>query len=169
MKLHIDFVERRGAAPALLAGAAAALAVALALGALHWQLAGQLGAAAEHVSTLEQQLRARQRAAVAAAAATPQQLEADKAAALATRQLQYPWHRVLAEIEAVQEPRIALAAFSHEQSAASSTLAIETAEPEALLAYLRQLNEDTEPQRWYVATFERLPAGATVRAQLRSR
>lgn len=157
MRLILEFVPRRPA-PWRWVPACAALLVAGVLIAQYARERDIVAIQAAEVDTGKRQWRRAQQERAAAERVTPEQarMRADKDALVA--KLRYPWHRVLATLEQVSVPDVALLSLAHNQTDRVAELTVEARDAQAINDYVAQLNADEldEPQ-WYLASLQPQP------------
>jgi hypothetical protein len=152
-RIALDFIAHRrwpwfGLLFLLLA--CAALAVVL----FEWRAAQQANDTLEATIAQHGAAQRRQRAVQLAAQTQPDpqvQIRQRSEAAI-TAQLDYPWNRVLGDIEQASANNVALLAMTHDQ-VGGVQLAVEARELPEVLEVVDRLNGDAPPV-WYVANYQ---------------
>ncbi|HEX7983847.1 MAG TPA: hypothetical protein VF616_10040 [Duganella sp.] len=109
----------------------------------------------------QRQSRRAQQERAAAERDTPERarVRADQDALVA--KLRYPWHRVLATLEQVSVPDVAVLSLTHNQAHRAAELTVEARDAQAINDYVAQLNgDDSDEPRWYVASLQPQPQAA---------
>ncbi len=168
MRLTLEFVASRPA-PWRWVPACAALLMAGVLFAQYARERDIVATQAAGVDAGKRQWRRAQQERAAAERDTPEQarLRADKDALVA--KLRYPWHRVLATLEQVGVPDVALLSLAHNQADRVAELTVEARDAQAINDYVAQLNADESDQPlWYLAALQPQPQAAvpTVRGTI---
>lgn len=150
MKLNLEFVSRRrlpwiSMALCLVAGLCCAIAVAdwLAVRGSQRQLLARINAAER--SLVE--------ARVMPAADVAKLESARKIQEQLRESLAYPWNRVMAEVEQVDNKDVAILSLTHAHGAGGTQLTVEALDVGALVRFVDRLNEDTRAKDWYLASY----------------
>jgi hypothetical protein len=82
-------------------------------------------------------------------------------------QLEYPWHRVLSDIEQASTNNVAILALVLDQSGGEVNLAVEARELPEMMGMIDRLNGDDAPV-WYLASYQAQPRNnpPTIRANI---
>ena len=157
-KLDIDFVHRRHVP---WGGLLLMLVAAVWCGGVfvHWlQLRAQDQAGMERVSTLELALKERQRdIAEIQIKVEPRVRERLKEYGKIAVALNYPWNRVLAEIDLPGAPHVALLSFVHDQGVGDIRLTVEALDVATLTELVDQLNADGTGAPWLIEDYQAQP------------
>lgn len=153
-RIALDFIQVRrwpwfGLLFLLLACATAAVV------AFEWTSARQSNAALEEAIMQHDVGMRRQRAIRLAAQKRPDpqaQLRSQSEAAIKA-QLDYPWNRVLGDIEQASANNVALLGMTHDQTSGGIQLAVEARELTDMLGMVDRLNGDAPPS-WYLANYQ---------------
>lgn len=166
--LSFDFIVQRrrpwhGMVLLLLAG------LLLTAVAIRWSAGNQENLALAATIGQQEALLQQQRLAVLAAQRRPdpQEVQRRQGEERIAAQLDYPWNRLLGEIEEGATKDVAVLALTHDQANASTELAVEARAVPHVLAMLERLNDDDAP-RWYLGSYQAQPQSnpPVIRAQL---
>lgn len=106
------------------------------------------------VQALEDEWRRMQQAAKAQDDASPEAQQKKKSEEKIMSSLNYPWNRVLAELEQSNEEKTAILSFSHDQSSGETQLSVEASDVPALVRFVDRMNEGDDRKRWYIASYQ---------------
>lgn len=70
------------------------------------------------------------------------------------RSLNYPWNRVLFDIEQKPANEVALLSFVHSQATQQSELLTLAKDPQALIRFVDNLNAGSNDHQWYIAHYQ---------------
>lgn len=154
-RLNLEFIERRALPWRGLAFLVLAAAWSAQVAADRFTLRNAVERQRAHVAAREASLATQreqlERERATASPATEQRLTDEKAIVAA---LNYPWNRVLGDIERTSGDKVGLLTFSHDQTAGTGQLSVEALDFPALTGFVESLNDGREGRRWYVASYQ---------------
>jgi hypothetical protein len=170
LKLALEFIDRRrGGWRGVLFCFLALLACTLV--GLDWiELRSLQDRRSRQIDLLEHEIKSRQ--ADVAKVNADLQLEPRLVEEQKIRQaLNYPWNRMLGEVERVQVDNVAILSLLHDQAEQRTHLTVEARDTAALNSFVAKMNSDSETTNWYVSNFRLQTQGpqGTVQAEIAER